>query len=56
MGVHDPMITWDAKEMPAHKVRITTFGVRGVFLVTDFTGRPDEKIRASVNIRPIQLK
>ena len=41
MGVHDPMITWDAKEMPAHKVRITRpFGV-GVFLVTDFTGRPD---------------
>ncbi len=23
MGVHDPMITWDAKKMPAHKVRIT---------------------------------
>ncbi len=23
MGIHDPMITWDAKEMPAHKVRIT---------------------------------
>ena len=27
--VCDPMITWDAKEMPAHKVRITSpFGVR----------------------------
>ena len=23
MGAYDPMITWDAKEMPAHKVRIT---------------------------------
>ena len=23
MGAHDPMITWDAKKMPAHKVRIT---------------------------------
>ena len=23
MGIHDPMITWDAKKMPAHKVRIT---------------------------------
>lgn len=23
MGAYDPMITWDAKEMPGHKVRIT---------------------------------